>query len=77
MRQESRSRIKENSYDDGQHRIRNHIYIEYIVCYHESGYHTIEHNQCKQSRQAAFALIIIFPEQVEIEHEAKHQHADK
>ena len=59
-----------------QHGIGNDVYVEYIVCYHNGRYHTIEHDKGEKQREVAFAVVIIFAEEVEIKHEAQYEDAD-
>ena len=77
MRQESCSRIEEHADNNRQHRIRKNVHVECIIRHHQSCDDAEKYNQCEQQRQTPFPLVIIFSEQVEIEHEAEHQHTDK
>ena len=45
-----------------------HLYVEYIVCYHNGRYHTIEHDKGEKQREVAFAVVIIFAEAVSYTH---------
>ena len=50
--------------------------LNIIVCYHNGRYHTIEHDKGEKQREVAFAVVIIFAEEVEIKHEAQYEDAD-
>jgi len=76
-RQECRARVEEDPYDDGKHRIGQDVYVEQTVLHHQCRDDTVEHNQYEKQRQTPFAFIIVFPEEVEVEHEAKNKDGDK
>ena len=40
-------------------------------------HHAIEHDEGAEQGEAALALVVIFTEQVEVEHETQHEDTDK
>ena len=49
------------------------IDIEYVVGNHDGRHHAIEHDEGEEQGEAALALVVIFTEQVEVEHETQHE----